>query len=105
MATIEQPRISSPSSSPSSQLTKPSNSPFKNEPAVDFSKPENQRAMREALATVKTQLGREYPLVIGGIETKTAKKITSTNPARPAEVVGVHQKAGPEHVQPAMDAA
>ena len=101
MATVEQPRISSPAKS----LTKPSNSPFKNEPAVDFSKPENQREMLEALAKVKSELGREYPLVIGGKEVRTAKKITSTNPARPEEVVGVHQKAGPEHVQSAMDAA
>jgi 1-pyrroline-5-carboxylate dehydrogenase len=29
----------------------------------------------------------------------------SMNPARPAEVIGVHQKAGVEHVEPAMQAA
>ncbi|HZU23716.1 MAG TPA: L-glutamate gamma-semialdehyde dehydrogenase [Terriglobales bacterium] len=112
MATVEQPRVSATNANPASapskaaqQLTKASSSPFKNEPSVDFSKPENQRGMREALARVKSELGREYPLVIAGQEHRTAKKITSTNPARPKEVVGVHQKAGPEHVQPAMDAA
>ena len=78
---------------------------FANEPFVNFSAPENARAMRAALAHVATQLGREYDLVIGGHREKTAGKITSLNPARPAQVVGIHQKAGAEHAQEAMDAA
>src|ERR1700722_11749084 len=78
---------------------------FVNEPFVNFSTAENARAMRAALAKVGTQLGREYDLVIGGHRERTAGKITSLNPARPAQVVGVHQKAGAEHAQEAMDAA
>src|SRR5208282_6108490 len=58
-----------------------------------------------ALGLVGTQLGREYDLIIGGHREKTKGKITSLNPARPAQIVGIHQKAGAEHAQEAMDAA
>ena len=78
---------------------------FVNEPFVNFATPENARAMRAALARVATQLGREYDLIIGGHREKTSGKITSLNPARPTQVVGLHQKAGAEHAQEAMDAA
>src|SRR6476660_5859608 len=78
---------------------------FHNEPATDFSKTEITREMRRALEHVGGQLGREYDLVIGGRRVRTADKITSLNPARPSQIVGVHQKAGKEHVEPAMQAA
>jgi 1-pyrroline-5-carboxylate dehydrogenase len=61
--------------------------------------------MRAALDKVRTQLGREYDLIIGGKRVKTKDKIKSINPARPSQVVGLHQKAGKEHVEPAMQAA
>lgn len=67
--------------------------PFKNEPLTDFSKPSNRKAMEKALAALKATLGREYPIVIGGEEIRTSQKLTSTNPSRPNEVVGVFQKA------------
>ena len=82
-----------------------STTPFKNEPMSDFSRPDNARRMREAIESVRNQLGREYDLVIGGRRSKTARKDQSINPARPSEVVGLHQHAGPEQVQPAMDTA
>src|SRR3954470_12060810 len=81
------------------------NNPFVNEAFIDFSKGENARAMRAALDKVRSELGREYDLVIGGELIKTEGKIKSVNPAKPSEVVGVHQKAGPEHVEPAIKAA
>jgi 1-pyrroline-5-carboxylate dehydrogenase len=61
--------------------------------------------MREALDLVAGQLGSEYHLVIGGERFRTEGKIRSLNPARPAQVVGVHQKAGAEHAEQAMQAA
>ena len=79
--------------------------PFKNEPATDFSKPENQKAMKAALEKVRTELGREYPLVIGGKPVTRPDKIKSINPGKPSEVVGVFQKAGAGEVEPAMEAA
>jgi 1-pyrroline-5-carboxylate dehydrogenase len=78
---------------------------FVNEPFVNFAAPENARAMRAALSRVEVQLGREYDLILGGHRERTKGKITSVNPARPAQVVGIHQKAGAEHAQDAMDAA
>ncbi len=79
--------------------------PFRNEPASDFSKPENANAMRSAIEKVRSQLGREYDLIIGGKQSKTKDKIRSINPARPSELVGLHQKAGAAEVEPAMQAA
>ncbi|MGH9568342.1 MAG: aldehyde dehydrogenase family protein, partial [Candidatus Angelobacter sp.] len=79
--------------------------PFKNEPLTDFNNPENARRMREALAKVRAELGREYDMVIGDRLIKTSEKITSVNPAHPSQVVGIFQSAGREHVGPAIEAA
>ncbi|HTS57840.1 MAG TPA: L-glutamate gamma-semialdehyde dehydrogenase [Terriglobales bacterium] len=78
---------------------------FKNEPVVDFSQAENARKMRDAIEKVSGQLGREYDLRIGGKRIRTEGKIKSLNPARPSQVVGVHSKAGKEHVEAAIEAA
>ena len=78
---------------------------FRNTPHTDFKNPENARAMQDALRLVHSQLGTEYDLVIGGQMVRTKDKINSLNPANPSEVVGIHQKAGAEHVEPAMQAA
>lgn len=78
---------------------------FRNEPFTDFTRHENVHAMREALRRVREMLGHEYELVIGGERLRTQGKIVSHNPARPAQVVGVHQKAGVEHADQAVKAA
>jgi 1-pyrroline-5-carboxylate dehydrogenase len=78
---------------------------FRNTSYIDFSVEENARAMREALRQVHSQLGTEYDLVIGGHPVRTKDKIKSLNPAKPSEVVGIHQKAGAEHVEQVMQAA
>src|SRR5216684_7283107 len=79
--------------------------PFINEPFFDFTKEDNARKMRATIERVRGQLGREYDLIIGGQRIKTADKIKSLNPAKPSQIVGLHQKAGKEHVEPAMKAA
>src|SRR5271157_3110418 len=79
--------------------------PFVTEPFFDFRNEDNARKMRAAIAKVRGQLGREYDLIIGGKRVKTAEKIKSLNPAKPSEIVGIHQKAGRDHVEPAMKAA
>jgi hypothetical protein len=78
---------------------------FANEPFVNFKAPENARAMVSALDLVATQLGREYDLIMGGKRLRTSDKILSTNPARPEQLVGMHQKAGAEHAEEAVAAA
>ncbi|MBI3645032.1 MAG: L-glutamate gamma-semialdehyde dehydrogenase [Acidobacteriales bacterium] len=79
--------------------------PFVTEPFFDFSREDNARKMRAAIEKVRGQLGREYDLIIGGKRVKTSDKIRSLNPSKPSQVVGVHQKAGKDHVEPAMQAA
>jgi 1-pyrroline-5-carboxylate dehydrogenase len=79
--------------------------PFRNEPFTDFSAPENHRAMLDALARVRSELGRTYDLILGGHPTQTTTKFTSTNPARPAEIIGTHFAAGVSEVETAIAAA
>jgi len=78
---------------------------FRNEPFTDFSRHEHAHAMREALVRVGDLLGNEYPLIIGGERLHTNGKIESRDPARPAQIVGIHQKAGAEHAEQAVQAA
>ena len=78
---------------------------FRNEPFTDFKNPETDRRMQAALDSVASHLGNEYDLIIGGHRLRTEGKIKSINPARPAQVVGIHQKAGAEHAEKAMQAA
>ncbi len=79
--------------------------PFRNEPFTDFTQPGNRQAMEQALDRVRQELGREYDMVLGGKRLRTPGKIVSHNPARPAEVIGVHQRSTLDQVEPAMDAA
>jgi 1-pyrroline-5-carboxylate dehydrogenase len=68
-------------------------SEFRNEPLTDFTKEENAQAMRAAIKKVQSELGREYPLVIGGERITTDSKLESFNPANRTQVVGRFQKA------------
>src|SRR5271169_5827508 len=79
--------------------------PFVTEPFYDFRHEDNARRMRAAISKVRSQLGREYDLILGGKRVKTTDKIKSLNPSKPSEIVGIHQKAGKDHVEPAMKAA
>jgi len=78
---------------------------FANEPFTDFSNPANRKAQEEALARVKAEFGREYPILIGGEEFRTAEKLKSLNPSKPSEVIGVFQQGTPELANRAMEVA
>jgi 1-pyrroline-5-carboxylate dehydrogenase len=78
---------------------------FQNEPFTDFTKPENRAAMEATLKRVKSEFGREYPLVIGGEKITTAEKIKSHNPSHPEDVIGIFQKATVEMANQAVEAA
>jgi 1-pyrroline-5-carboxylate dehydrogenase len=78
---------------------------FRNEAYTDFSVPANRKRMERALADVRGQLGREYDIVIAGERIRTTDKLRSVNPARPDEIVGVHQKATPELANRAVETA
>jgi len=67
---------------------------FRNEPLRDFKgNPEHERRMKEALAEIGEQLGREYDLVINGERIKTQDKFSSFNPSQKDQTVGVISKA------------
>jgi 1-pyrroline-5-carboxylate dehydrogenase len=78
---------------------------FITEPFTDFSANANQQAMKAALVKVGDLLGHEYPLIIEGERLHTSEKIRSRNPARPAQIIGIHQNPGVEYAETAIHAA
>lgn len=78
---------------------------FRNEPFTDFSKEENAQAMRSAIQKVQGELGREYPLVIGGERITSGSTFDSINPANRTQVVGRFQKATKELANRAVNTA
>ena len=78
---------------------------FRNEPFTDFSKEENAQAMRDALEKVGKELGREYPLLIGGERLTTEGKLDSINPANRTQLVGRFNKATKELANRAVESA
>jgi len=79
-------------------------SEFKNEPLTDFTKPENKQAMEAALQKVRDELGREYPLVIGGEHISGLKTFDSVNPAHKDQILGRFQRGSRAHAEQAVEA-
>jgi RHH-type proline utilization regulon transcriptional repressor/proline dehydrogenase/delta 1-pyrroline-5-carboxylate dehydrogenase len=79
--------------------------PFRNEPAVDFKKQAQRQAFPKAIAELRRQLGKTYPLFIDGKDISTDNKIPSLNPANPSEVVGHICQAEKEEIDTAIAAA
>ena len=85
--------------------TKVQASEFVNEPFIDFSQPANRSRMEEALKKVAGELGREYPMYIGGQKVITTEKKASTNPSHPSQVIGVFQSASVDQANQAVESA
>jgi 1-pyrroline-5-carboxylate dehydrogenase len=79
--------------------------PFANEVYADFSAPEVWAKAQAALASVRSQLGRDYDLWIAGAAHRTGDLLISVNPSRPSEVVGRHHKATAELANRAIEDA
>ncbi|NLH98106.1 MAG: L-glutamate gamma-semialdehyde dehydrogenase [Chthonomonadales bacterium] len=79
--------------------------PFTNVPMLDFSQSEHANAMEAALRAVRSELGRDWPLIVGGRSFETGEWITSVNPASPDMVVGRVAKARPEDAVRAIEEA
>jgi len=79
--------------------------PFKNCPLTDFSDVKNREAMVQAISKVKSELGKEYPIVIGGEAISADQTFTSINPAAPDEVVGTFAKGTKELALKAIETA
>jgi 1-pyrroline-5-carboxylate dehydrogenase len=78
---------------------------FKNEAVLDFSKEENRRAQAEALEQVRSELGRSYPLIIGGKIISEGPTFASVNPSQPDQVIGNFVRANVEQAQEAIRVA
>ncbi|WP_035044764.1 L-glutamate gamma-semialdehyde dehydrogenase [Anoxybacillus flavithermus] len=78
---------------------------YKHEPFTNFACQQETDAFRQALAHVEGQLGKEYPLIIGGKRIVTEEKVVSINPANKQQVVGVVSKATKALADEAMAAA
>ncbi len=80
--------------------------PFQNErvfPGIDD--PKVREAFPRAIAHVRTQLGRTYPLYIDGREITTTDTLDSVNPADPSEVIGTVCQGGQAQAEMALCAA
>ncbi|HEY0809451.1 MAG TPA: aldehyde dehydrogenase family protein, partial [Longimicrobiales bacterium] len=80
---------------------------YKNEPFTDFSNPDNVKRMEDALAQVKAELGKLYPLLIGNekIEQTADGELTSINPSNSKQVVGRFPNASVDHANRAVEVA
>ncbi|MDC0705822.1 L-glutamate gamma-semialdehyde dehydrogenase [Priestia sp. AB] len=78
---------------------------YKHEPFTDFTLEENNNEFKKALEVVQAELGKDYPLVIGGEAITTTEKIVSINPANKEEVIGRVSKADQELAEKAMQVA
>src|SRR6185369_13216113 len=80
---------------------------FKNEPFTDFSQPENAESMRAAIEKVRSELGREYPVMINNEKISLDSKFKSFNPGNKSEVVGVFSEVDTDTrlVEKAIEAA
>ncbi|MEE8104647.1 MAG: L-glutamate gamma-semialdehyde dehydrogenase [Planctomycetota bacterium] len=78
---------------------------FKNEPLTDFSVDENRRAMAQAVASVADQLGQSHPSVIGSERITLDDTLSSVNPSKPSEVIGVFPQCGRDHAARAIETA
>lgn len=79
--------------------------PYFPEPFTDFSKPENEAVFSVALQNVVPQLGRAYPLVIGGREIVTEKSLESRNPSDLEQLVGTVAQADKTLIDEAFQVA
>jgi len=79
--------------------------PYRNEPFADYSDPETLARFKQTLADVEGQLGRQYPLVIGGRKVETGEWLESYDPSRKSRLVGRAAKGKAAHIEQAFEAA
>ncbi|HEV2262457.1 MAG TPA: aldehyde dehydrogenase family protein, partial [Candidatus Rubrimentiphilum sp.] len=79
--------------------------PFKNEPVKSYTDPADIAAMESALADVRREFNKTYPLVIDGERIPTEKTIASFNPAKTDEIVGRVASATVEQANRAVEVA
>jgi RHH-type proline utilization regulon transcriptional repressor/proline dehydrogenase/delta 1-pyrroline-5-carboxylate dehydrogenase len=85
--------------------TQSATSNFRNEPPADFNLEKNRRAMRDALADVRTQLDRSYPLVINNQPVESSSQLVVRSPANYEQTLGRVAMGEAKHVEMAVRAA
>ncbi|MGO4889680.1 L-glutamate gamma-semialdehyde dehydrogenase [Anaerobacillus sp. MEB173] len=78
---------------------------YKHEPFTDFTVEKNREEFKVALKQVEAELGKDYPLIIGGERVTTEEKIISENPSNREQIVGTVSKANTELAEQAMKVA
>jgi 1-pyrroline-5-carboxylate dehydrogenase len=80
---------------------------FKNEPFTDFTKSNEAEAMKAAIEQVRSELGRDYPVIINGEKIDLITKFESINPANKTEIIGRFSDADSDEslTERAIDAA
>ncbi|MBT8762634.1 L-glutamate gamma-semialdehyde dehydrogenase [Desulfohalobiaceae bacterium Ax17] len=79
--------------------------PFQNHSFVDFTKESEREAFPKAIASVRKELGKTYPLIINNEEVFTEDKLPSVNPANPDEVIGYVCQASRQEIDRAIASA
>jgi RHH-type proline utilization regulon transcriptional repressor/proline dehydrogenase/delta 1-pyrroline-5-carboxylate dehydrogenase len=87
------------------EFEEPIMDPFENVPNTDFTLEASRQQMQAALAQVRADLGREYPLVINGQPVTTGRWAESRNPSRPKEIVARIAQADLDSLNRAVAAA
>jgi RHH-type proline utilization regulon transcriptional repressor/proline dehydrogenase/delta 1-pyrroline-5-carboxylate dehydrogenase len=78
---------------------------FRNEPLSDFAREESRQKMQSALAQVRKEFGKTYPLVIDGKSISSNATFDSINPSQSSEVLGKIVRATPEQAKQAIAVA
>ncbi|MDE5413268.1 L-glutamate gamma-semialdehyde dehydrogenase [Alkalihalobacterium chitinilyticum] len=78
---------------------------YTHEPFTDFTVEKNREEFQLALKLVESELGKEYPLIIGGERITTEAKIISENPSNKEQIVGAVSKANQHLAEQAMQVA
>ncbi|PIR20856.1 MAG: L-glutamate gamma-semialdehyde dehydrogenase [Deltaproteobacteria bacterium CG11_big_fil_rev_8_21_14_0_20_47_16] len=83
----------------------PPHTSFANIAVADFGDANQRDKMIAALRSVKSQLGRHYPLIIGGKSIDSKTRNTSVNPTHPDQIIGTYAMADTMHADQAIAAA
>lgn len=79
--------------------------PYRPEPLTDFSVTENHEALAASIRLVQGELGREYPLIIGGRRIMTEDTFNSVNPSNTSQLIGTMSKANAQLAEQAIQSA
>lgn len=78
---------------------------FKNEVFTNFNDEQNNKEYDAALKKVEKELGKSYPLVIGGQKIKTVREVVSVNPALHSQVIGTVSQGDRDLAEQAIQTA